>query len=194
MGDNKQTEGWTSLLPIIMATQDLQEPGILHDKLKDQIAISIKESLDKATSVLSSLHRVHSYLDVLKTMPPFRAGTGGDGLKNALEQVQSIRLDAATLLQTIYLTEIGLQSLQDFDKQGSSAVTVVPMLGESINSSRLESPVINSNEGDTARSGVAAGDIPPGSEEDEGEEGDEMEHQSTEEEEEEEALPPAKKM
>ena len=193
VGDDRQTDGPTSLGPTTMAAQELQEPGILHDRLKDQIGISIKESLDKATSVLSSLHRVHSYLDVLKTMPPFRVGTGRDGLKNALEQVQTIRLDAATLLQTIYLTEIGLQSLQEFDKQGSSSVTVVPMLGESINSSTMESPAINSNEEDASRSGaVAAGDIPPGSDEDEGEEEEEMEHQSTEEEEE--ALPPAKKM
>lgn len=129
-----------------MASHDPQEQGILHERLKDQIAISIKESLDKATSVLSSLHRVHSYLDVLKTMPSFRSGTGGEGLKNALEQVQSIRTDAANLLQTIYLTEIGLQSLQDFDKQGSGTVNLVPILAEPINSTGLDSPVINSNE------------------------------------------------
>lgn len=135
-----------------MAQQDSQEQGILHDRLKDQITISIKESLDKATMVLSSLHRVHSYLDVLKSMPSFRSGSGSEGLKGALEQVRSIRTDAAALLQTIYLTEIGLQSLQDVDKQApsvcatTSEVTILPILGDSINSSSLSEPAINSNQ------------------------------------------------
>ena len=127
-----------------MASQEPQEQKILQDKLKEQISVSIAESLDKATSVLSSLHRVQSYLDVLKSLPSFRSG-----LKSALDQVRSIRTDAATLLQTIYLTEIGLQSLQDVDnKQGTAAtntasaatatpVALFPILGDSINSTRL---------------------------------------------------------
>ena len=133
-----------------MATHhDPQEQGILHDKLKDQIAISIKESLDKATIVLSNLHRVHSYLDVLKSMPSFRSGSGGEGLKNALDQVRSIRTDAAALLQTIYLTEIGLQSLQDVDKQvvctPTNDVSLLPILGDSTG---LPEPVMNSSQDD----------------------------------------------
>lgn len=137
-----------------MSVQD-QDQDIVQDKLKDQITISIKDSLDKATTVLSNLHRVHSYLDVLKTMPSFRTGTGSEGLKGALEQVRSIRTDAAALLQTIYLTEIGLQSLQDVDKHTSSVCTTtsevtilpvtVPILGESMNNSALSESAINSN-------------------------------------------------
>jgi hypothetical protein len=129
-----------------------EKQGILHNKLKDQISISIKESLDKATSVLSSLHRVHSYLDVLKTMSSFQSGNGGEGLKGALEQVRSIRTDAAALLQTIYLTEIGLQSLHHVDKQvpnigtTPSQVTLLPVLDEAINSSSPAQLAINSNE------------------------------------------------
>lgn len=144
-----------------MSVQDTQEQGLLQDKLKDQITISIKDSLDKATTVLSSLHRVHSYLDVLKSMPSFRTGTGSEGLKGALEQVRSIRTDAAALLQTIYLTEIGLQSLQDVDKQAlsvcttSSEVTIlpvtVPILGESINNSTLSESAINSNNNEVVK-------------------------------------------
>ena len=135
-----------------------EKQGILHDKLKDQISISIKESLDKATSVLSNLHRVHSYLDVLKTMPSFQSGSGGEGLKGALEQVRSIRTDAAALLQTIYLTEIGLQSLHQVDKPAPSLgttpsqVTLLPVLGDSINNSSPSSQLaINSNDGEVVK-------------------------------------------
>ena len=102
-----------------------QEQGFLQDKLRDQISVSIKDSLSKATAVLSSLHRVHSYLEVLKSVPSL---TGcGEGVKGALEQVRAIRTDAAALLQTVYLTEIGLQSLEQVDKSTSSAgdVTII---------------------------------------------------------------------
>ena len=134
-----------------------EKQGILHDKLKDQISISIKESLDKATSVLSNLHRVHSYLDVLKTMPSFQSDSGGEGLKGALEQVRSIRTDAAALLQTIYLTEIGLQSLHQVDKPASSVgttpsqVTLLPVLADSINNSSPSQLAMNSNDGEVVK-------------------------------------------
>ena len=139
-----------------MAQESQEQQRLLHDKLKDQIAVSIKESLHKATTVLSSLHRVHSYLDILKSISLIHSdgggGGGGEGIKSALDQVRAIRTDAAALLQTIYLTEIGLQSLQDVDKPASgtqSEVTIVPILGNSINNSSLpDNPVaINSNEG-----------------------------------------------
>ena len=99
-----------------MASGESQEPGLLHERLREQVSLSIRESLEKATSVLSNLHRVQSYFDVIRNMSPSR-GTGGgahttEGIKNALEQIRTIRADAATLLQTVYLTEIGLQSLQ----------------------------------------------------------------------------------
>lgn len=172
-----------------MSVQD-QDQGIVQDKLKDQITISIKDSLDKATTVLSSLHRVHSYLDVLKTMPSFRTGTGSEGLKGALEQVRSIRTDAAALLQTIYLTEIGLQSLQDVDKHTPSVCTTtsevtilpvtVPILGESMNNSTLSQSAINSN-GDEVVKGRAVVEVTRQQDGNETEVAEDM-------------LPPAKKM
>lgn len=47
---------------------------------------------------------------------------GGDAqgpLKNALQQIQSVRTDSSSLLQTIYLGEIGLQSMADVSKTAS---------------------------------------------------------------------------
>lgn len=123
-----------------MASGETQEPGLLHERLREQVSLSIRESLEKATTVLSNLHRVQSYFDVIiRNIAPSRgAATGGgahhtpEGIKNALEQIRTIRADAATLLQTVYLTEIGLQSLQDFDKQGGSGglSSLMPILGE----------------------------------------------------------------
>lgn len=81
----------------------------LTERLKEQVSASIQDALSKATSVLSNLHRVQSYLDVLQSLPVSRAG---DVIKSAVEQVKGMRADTATLLQTVYLTEIGLSSLQ----------------------------------------------------------------------------------
>ena len=91
------------------STSEAQEP--LQERLKDQVSVSIKEALDRANTVLTNLHRVQSYLDVIRILSTPRSG---DVIKNALEQIHAARNDTATLLQHIYLTEIGLQSLQDF--------------------------------------------------------------------------------
>ena len=90
-----------------MSTSESQEP--LQERLKDQVSVSIKEALDKANTVLTNLHRVQSYLDVIRILSTHRSS---DVIKNALEQIHAARNDTATLLQHIYLTEIGLQSLQ----------------------------------------------------------------------------------
>ncbi len=115
------------------------EPGLLHEKLKDQVAVSIKDSLEKATTVLSSLHHLQSYLEVFKSMTPVRGITGGqhgsEGLRNALEQIRTVRNDTATLLQTVYLTEIGLQSLQETrggSSGGNDLSSIMPILGHPI--------------------------------------------------------------
>ena len=50
-----------------------------------QVSSSVKESVDRTTSILSNLHRVHSYLDILSNMSSPRATYG---LKNALDQVR----------------------------------------------------------------------------------------------------------
>ena len=89
------------------SNSESQEP--LQERLKDQVSVSIKEALDKANTVLTNLHRVQSYLDVIRILSTHRSG---DVIKNALEQIHAARNDTATLLQHIYLTEIGLQSLQ----------------------------------------------------------------------------------
>lgn len=89
------------------STSESQEP--LQERLKDQVSVSIKEALDKANTVLTNLHRVQSYLDVIRILSTHRSS---DVIKNALEQIHAARNDTATLLQHIYLTEIGLQSLQ----------------------------------------------------------------------------------
>ena len=127
-----------------MASSEGNEPVLLQDKLKDQVSLSIKESLEKATAILSNLYRVHSYLEVLKELNPSHSGTapGSEGVKNALEQIQGIRNDTATLLQSIYLTEIGLQSLQDVhikpSATGSSLTSAsVPLLTDPLNISPL---------------------------------------------------------
>jgi len=49
-----------------------------------QVSSSVKESVDRTTSILSNLHRVHSYLDILSNMNSPRASYG---IKNALDQV-----------------------------------------------------------------------------------------------------------
>ena len=119
----------------------------IHDKLRDQISVSIEESLAKATAVLSGLHRVHSYLEVLKTLPT----AGGEGAKGALEQVRDIRTETAALLQTIYLTEIGLQSLEKVNKfplatSSAGDVTVVPLIADTINVPELSGDVVDDDD------------------------------------------------
>ena len=89
------------------STSESQEP--LQERLKDQVSVSTKEALDKANTVLTNLHRVQSYLDVIRILSTHRSS---DVIKNALEQIHAARNDTAMLLQHIYLTEIGLQSLQ----------------------------------------------------------------------------------
>ena len=94
-------------LRTMSSNSESQEP--LQERLKDQVSVSIKEALDKANTVLTNLHRVQSYLDVIRILSTHRSS---DVIKNALEQIHAARNDTATLLQHIYLTEIGLQSLQ----------------------------------------------------------------------------------
>ena len=148
-----------------MASSEAHESGLLNEKLKDQVAVSIKDSLNKATSILSNLHRVQSYLDVVKTMPTSRAGGhSSEGIKNALEQIRTVRTDTATLLQTIYLTEIGLQSLQDFDKQGQGSSSsgglssLMPILSEVMNTTGLS---ITGGQGGAQRGEEDMVDLPP---------------------------------
>lgn len=95
-----------------MASNETTESGLLQDKLE--------EALEKATRVLSNLHRVQSYLEIIKTVSPQSGAPSNDVVKNALDQMRIIRTDTAALLQTVYLTEIGLQSLQDYSKQGAN--------------------------------------------------------------------------
>lgn len=64
------------------ASSQQQEP--LQERLKEQVSVSVKEALEKTSSILSNLHRVQSYLYVLNTVPSV---PGNQGLKNALQQV-----------------------------------------------------------------------------------------------------------
>ena len=59
-----------------------QEP--LQDRLKEQVSVSVKEALERTTTILSNLHRVHSYLDIICNVSSPR---DGHGVKNALDQV-----------------------------------------------------------------------------------------------------------
>ena len=93
-----------------MATSESSDMS-LQEKLQGQVAASVREALDKSTTILSNLHRLSSYLDVMSTML-----SSADRVKNAHEQIQTIRADCASLLQTMYLGEIGLQSLLDMIK------------------------------------------------------------------------------
>ena len=124
-----------------MAAGEIQDS--LHDHLKEQVSSSIKDALEKATSVLSNLHRVQSFLHLIQTLSP--AHSNGV-VKSALEQVKAVRNDTATLLQTVYLTEIGFQSLQDFGGGPNSLSSLIPILGDT--SGITSSPVsINSTSG-----------------------------------------------
>ena len=123
--------------------------GQQDTKFKGQVSASIRDSIDKATGVLSQLHRIQSYLDVLRSISPGRAGD--DGIKSALEQIRTIRTDTAALLQTVYLTEISLLSMLEVGGGGAGLSALVPFFGESaINSSAV------SGEGEGAPS-VGAG-------------------------------------
>lgn len=121
-----------------MASSDTPELGGLHEKLRDQVASSVRDALQKSTTILSNLHRLSSYLDVMNTLP-----SSGERLKNALDQVQSVRSDCASLLQTIYLGEIGLQSLQDVGK--SSLQSLLPMISEALNPTPMNASPVNTS-------------------------------------------------
>lgn len=110
-----------------MATAGENGETSLQDKLQEQVASSVREALDKSTSILSNLHRLSSYLDVMSSML-----SAPDRLKSALDQIQAVRSDCASLLQTIYLGEIGIQSLQDIGKATSMAAGMLPMLSDNL--------------------------------------------------------------
>ncbi len=67
-----------------MATTPQQGP--LQDRLKEQVSVSVKEALERTTIILSNLHRVHSYLDILRSMATPSGGCG-QGIKSAMNQV-----------------------------------------------------------------------------------------------------------
>ena len=96
-----------------MATSDISDAS-LQEKLQKQVSSSVREALEKSTTILSNLHRLSSFLDVMSSMV-----SSSDRIRNSHEQIQNIRADCAALLQTIYLGEIGLQSLQDTGKAGA---------------------------------------------------------------------------
>lgn len=104
--------------------------GQQDTKFKGQVSASIRDSIDKATGVLSQLHRIQSYLDVLRSISPGRAGDDG-GVKSALEQIRSIRTDTAALLQTVYLTEISLLSMLEVGGGGAGLSALMPLFGDS---------------------------------------------------------------
>lgn len=107
----------------------------LQEKLREQVATSVREALDKSTAILSNLHRLSGYLDVMSTMM-----SSPDRLKNALDQIQTVRSDCASLLQTIYLGEIGLQSLQDVGKTTMS--NMMPMFSDTMSTGSTVTPSI----------------------------------------------------
>ena len=51
-----------------MATGGDPPENGLHEKLREQVAASVKEALNKSTTILSNLHRLSSYLDVMSAM------------------------------------------------------------------------------------------------------------------------------
>lgn len=109
-----------------MATE-LADMSNLQEKLRDQIATSVKEALDKSTTILSNLHRLSSYLEVMNTV-----AASTEHFKSALDQIQNVRSDSASLLQTIYLGEIAIQSLQDVGKTSLSGM--LPLFSETLTS------------------------------------------------------------
>lgn len=132
---------------------EFHEARFLRETLKEQVSVSIREALEKTTSVLSNLHRVQSYLDLIKSVPISRSEAGA---KNALEQIRMVREDAATLLQTVCLSEIGLQSLQNYDRQGGAstdASSMMPIFGDTINIT----PTVPINSNDPSQDSAAEG-------------------------------------
>ena len=61
-----------------------QHQDVQQERLKEQVSVSVKEALEKTTDILSNLHRVQSYLYVLRTVS---SASGAEGFKNALQQV-----------------------------------------------------------------------------------------------------------
>ena len=121
-----------------MTSTESSELRGLHEKLREQVASSVHDALQKSTTILSNLHRLASYLDVMNSLP-----SSGERLKNALDQVQTVRSDCASLLQTIYLGEIGHQSLQDVGK--SSLQSLLPIISEALNPAPLSGSPVNSS-------------------------------------------------
>ncbi len=69
-------------------------------------------------------------------------------------QIKEIRTDAASLLQTVYLAEIGIQSLQDIDKGGvinSTPFTtgIMPMLDATRSSEATNRRLSHNHDGGT---------------------------------------------
>ena len=85
----------------------------LQEKLQGQVASSVKEALEKSTSILSNVHHLSNFI------APGKMGGSIQRVKSAHEQIQIIRANCASLLQTMYLGEIGLQSLLDMLKTSS---------------------------------------------------------------------------
>ena len=133
-------------------------------KFKGHVSASIRDSIDKATGVLSQLHRVQSYLDVLRSLSPARGGgAAAEGTKSALELIRGIRTDVAALLQTVYLTEISLLSMQEVGGAGAGLASLMPLFGESPNSSGLSainsSTVVVEGDGDGGVGEEGAGPV-----------------------------------
>lgn len=103
-----------------MAT-DASSDSSLQEKLQGQVASSVKEALEKSTTILSNLHHLSTYLEVISKI----AGSV-DRVKDAHDQIQSIRADCASLLQIMYLGEIGLQSLLDMLKTNGGIGGLIP--------------------------------------------------------------------
>ncbi len=124
-----------------MATNDSSE-NTLQEKLQGQVATSVKEALEKSTTILSNLHHLSTYLDVISNM-----ASSTDRVKNAHEQIQNIRADCASLLQTMYLGEIGLQSLQDMLKSSGGLSGLIPRIfSDQLSSTSVTTPSSSGNE------------------------------------------------
>ena len=124
-----------------MTTDESTEMS-LQEKLQGQVASSVKEALEKSTTILSNLHHLSTYLDVISKMT-----SSPDRVKNAHEQIQNIRADCASLLQTMYLGEIGLQSLQDMLKTSSGGFSgLIPRIFSDQLSSTSVTPSSSGNE------------------------------------------------
>ncbi len=81
----------------------------MESRLKEQLSLSLSQAVNKASRVLGDLHKVKGFVSALDSLS---GESGLDIVRDAESTVKNIREETASLLQSVYLTEIALSSVQ----------------------------------------------------------------------------------